>query len=89
MLASLPILSVLIWLPIFGGLLVIPAGKVSVHAVRWLALFVALATFLASIALLGGFDAQQHAMQFRENVPWIRGFLMCTTRSVWTESRFR
>ena len=74
MLASLPILSVLIWLPIFGGLLVIPAGKVSVHAVRWLALFVALATFLASIALLGGFDAQQHAMQFREYVPWIRAF---------------
>lgn len=72
--ASLPILSILIWLPIIGGLLVIPAGKVSTHAVRMLALFVALATFLASIALLGGFDAQQHVMQFGEHVPWIRAF---------------
>ena len=74
MLASLPILSILIWLPIFGGLLVILAGKVLAHAVRWLALLVALATLVASIALLSGFDAQQHAMQFSEHIPWIQVF---------------
>ena len=67
-------LSLLIWLPIAGGLLAIPAGRVSVHAVRWLALLVAVATFLASISLLFGFDAKQHAMQFGEHVPWIRAF---------------
>lgn len=67
-------LSLLIWLPIAGGLLAIPAGRASVHAVRWLALLVAVATFLASISLLFGFDAKQHAMQFSEHVPWIRAF---------------
>lgn len=67
-------LSLLIWLPIAGGLLAISAGRVSVYAARWLALLVAVATFLASISLLFGFDAKQHAMQFSEHVPWIRAF---------------
>lgn len=74
MLASLPLLSILIWLPICGGLLVILAKKVSVHAVRGLALLIALATFIASIGLLNGFDAQRYAMQFSEHIPWIQVF---------------
>lgn len=72
--ATFPILSLLIWLPVIGGLVVIAAGKVSVHAVRWLALGVALVTFAASIVLLNAFDAQQYAMQFREHLPWIEAF---------------
>ena len=72
--ATFPILSLLIWLPVIGGLAVIAAGRVSVHAVRWLALGVALVTFVASIALLNAFDAQQYAMQFREHLPWIEAF---------------
>ncbi len=74
MAATFPILSLLIWLPIIGGLAVILASKVSVHAVRWLALGVTLVTFAASIVLLNAFDAGQYAMQFREHLPWIEAF---------------
>ncbi len=71
---SLPILSVLIWLPIIGGLLVLAVKKVSVGAVRWLSLIIALATLLASVVLMRGFDSSQYAMQFYEQIPWIDVF---------------
>ena len=71
---SFPVLSTLIWLPILGGLLIIAARKISVDAVRWLSLLVAVITFLASTMLIGGFDSSRHAMQFTEHVPWIQAF---------------
>ena len=49
MLYSFPILSTLIWLPIIGGLLVLVTKKLSVPAVRWLSLLIALATFIVSL----------------------------------------
>ena len=72
--STYPILSFLIWLPIVGGLLVIAAKRISLHAVRWLALLVALVTFAASIGLLNAFDTQHYIMQFREHLPWIQVF---------------
>ena len=72
--STFPILSFLIWLPIVGGILVIAVKGISLHAVRWLALVLALVTFIASIGLLNAFDAQHYAMQFREQVPWIHAF---------------
>ena len=72
--STFPILSFLIWLPIVGGILVIAAKGISLHAVRWLALVLALVTFIASIGLLNAFDTQHYAMQFREHVPWIQAF---------------
>ncbi len=74
MFASLPILSVLIWLPILGGVLVLLAKKVSVNTVRWLSLIIAVVTFLVSIALANGFDSSSYAMQFKEHFPWIQAF---------------
>lgn len=71
---SLPILSILIWLPIIGGLFVLAAKKVSVDAVRWLSLIIALATLAVSIVLMRGFDNSQYAMQFYEHTPWIEVF---------------
>lgn len=80
---SLPILSILIWLPIVGGLFVLAAKKLlpdnaslgfSLSAIRWLSLFIAVATFVASLVLLKGFDNSQYAMQFYEQVPWINTF---------------
>ena len=51
-----PLLSVLIWLPILGGALVLAVGNARADAARWLGLAVAVLTFVFSIGLLTGFD---------------------------------
>ncbi len=65
---EMPILSVVIWLPIFGGLLVLAAGE-RAGLGRWLALGAAILTFAASIPLYTLFDASTAAMQFVERAP--------------------
>jgi NADH-quinone oxidoreductase subunit M len=72
--ADLPILSITIWLPIIGGLLVLGSGDKSPNVTRWLALFVAVATFFASLPLYSGFDMSTAQMQFVEKAPWIPAF---------------
>jgi NADH-quinone oxidoreductase subunit M len=69
-----PILSLLTWLPIAGGLLVLMFGDRRIQAGRWLALGISLAVFIASIPLYAQFDATQHAFQFIEQLPWIPAF---------------
>lgn len=68
---SLPILSLLIWVPIFGGLAVIFAGRFGESAVKWLALAVSVVTFLLSVPLYTGFDFTTADMQFVEFAAWI------------------
>ena len=72
--ADLPIISMTIWLPIIGGLLVLGSGDKSPNVTRWLALMVAVATFLVSLPLYSGFDASTAQMQFVEKVAWIPSF---------------
>lgn len=74
MTAEWPILSATIWLPIFGGALVLLSGDKAPNVSRWLALVVAVLTFLVSIPLYTGFDITTAQMQFVENVPWIPMF---------------
>jgi NADH-quinone oxidoreductase subunit M len=69
-----PILSALIWLPIFGGLVVIMAGEQRAALARLLALAFAALTFIVSIMLYAGFDTSTAAMQFTEFKPWIETF---------------
>jgi NADH-quinone oxidoreductase subunit M len=69
-----PILSVLIWLPVLGGLLVSVLGTRSADGARWLALGVAVLTFVCSIPLYTGFDSTTAQMQFVEQIPWIPAF---------------
>ena len=71
MLFDLPILSTLIWLPIFGGLLVLAVGEKSS---RILSLLVSILTFVLSIPLFTQFDTTTAAMQFPELHPWISTF---------------
>ncbi|MFK7816094.1 MAG: NADH-quinone oxidoreductase subunit M [Gammaproteobacteria bacterium] len=71
---SLPILSILIWLPIIGGVLVLVAKKISIDFAKWFSLFIALATLMVSIVLMRGFDSSQYAMQFYEQISWINAF---------------
>jgi NADH-quinone oxidoreductase subunit M len=72
--ADLPIISMTIWLPIIGGLLVLGSGDKAPNVSRWLALFVAVATFLVSLPLYSGFDAGTAQMQFVEKLAWIPSF---------------
>ncbi len=68
-----PILSVIIWLPIAGGVLVLALGERAAAAGRWLALVVSTATFVLSVPLYTAFDTTTAAMQFVERAAWIPG----------------
>nr|WP_221301376.1 NADH-quinone oxidoreductase subunit M [Pseudoxanthomonas broegbernensis] len=67
-------LSVLIWLPVVGGALVLLLGNARASAARWSSLAVAVATFLFSLRLLAGFDYGEPGMQFVERYAWIPAF---------------
>ena len=68
-----PLLSLLIWLPILGGALILAMRNA--QAARWASLAVALLTFLLSIGLLTGYDrGAAEVMQFVEQRPWIPAF---------------
>src|ERR1044071_5207985 len=69
-----PILSLLTWLPMAGGLLVLAFGDKRIQAGRWLALITSLAVLVASIPLYTHFDSSTHAFQFIERFNWIPAF---------------
>jgi len=70
-----PLLSLVIWTPIFGGILVLATGsdKNAVEA-KVLTLVVAISTFLLSLPLYTEFNTQLASMQFVENISWIERF---------------
>jgi len=67
-------------MPIFGGLLVLAAGRVfsadgsGFRVDRWLALGISVATFSLSLPLYLAFDESTSAMQFVERTSWIEVF---------------
>ncbi len=69
-----PLLSLLIWLPILGGVAVMVTGERAPEFTRRLALGVSGVAFLLSLALWGGFETGTAAMQFVERAPWIETF---------------
>ena len=68
------LLSILIWLPILGGVLVLLLGDTRLNMARWAALLTALATLAFSVPLYLGFDGSTAAYQFQQNLPWIPAF---------------
>ena len=72
--ADWPVLSVLIWLPIAAGVLLLAMGERSEGLGRWLALLASVATFVASLVLWRDFDRSLSTMQFVELEPWIGTF---------------
>jgi NADH-quinone oxidoreductase subunit M len=68
------LLSILIWLPIAVGVLVLLLGDRKVAAGRWLALLGSLATLVLAVPLWTGFDAGSAGLQFAEKLPWIPRF---------------
>ena len=75
MIFGMPVLSVVIWLPIFFGVLVLATGNDrNAQAARVIALIGALLGFLAAIPLYTGFDRMTSIMQFGELHPWVTRF---------------
>ena len=68
------LLSVIIWLPIAAGVLVLLLGERNIVAGRWLALLASIATLAASLPLINHFDTSTAALQFIERLPWIARF---------------
>ncbi|GAB3385642.1 NADH-quinone oxidoreductase subunit M [Lysobacter fragariae] len=71
---SWPLLSLLIWLPIVGGLLTLAFGNERPNSARWFAIATALATLLLSVLLFTGIDHANPGMQFRELHDWIPAY---------------
>ena len=65
------LLSLLIWLPIVGGFVVLGFGERGAVAARWASLGISGATFALSIPLWGSFKTGTAVMQFVEHAPWI------------------
>jgi NADH-quinone oxidoreductase subunit M len=69
-----PLLSLLVWLPVIGGVALLVMDALGNRGCRGIALSVSLVTFLLSLSLYTQFDFTTAAMQFQENVPWIDAF---------------
>jgi NADH-quinone oxidoreductase subunit M len=64
------LLSLLIWLPIIGGFVVLGFGD-RVAAAKWLSLIISGLSFVLSVPLWTAFKTGTPAMQFVERSPWI------------------
>src|SRR6266498_505198 len=73
---SWPILSVTIFLPLVGALLIVMIGgdgEPEKRNARWIALWTTLITFAISLILLYRFDPSSPEFQFVEKRPWLAG----------------
>ena len=68
---SYPILSTVIFLPIFGALLILITRRSWESLAKWIALITSIATFFVSLPLFTNFDKTTHKMQFAEKYSWI------------------
>jgi NADH-quinone oxidoreductase subunit M len=72
--SGMGLLSLLIWLPIAAGVLLLILGESRAALGRWIAFAASLVTFGASIPLFTRFDGSSAALQFVERMPWITTF---------------
>ncbi len=74
MFTNWPLLSLIIWIPIIGGFMVLTMGDKIADGARRLALAISVITFVLSIPLFSDFDRTTHQMQFVELAGWIDTF---------------
>lgn len=68
---ALPLLSLLIWLPIVGGLLIFAlGGQQNPERAKWMALIISLAALALCVPLWQGFDTTVSTFQFTEHKAW-------------------
>jgi NADH-quinone oxidoreductase subunit M len=68
------LLSILIWLPIAAGVLVMLLGDRNIAAGRWVALSGSLATLALAVPLWTHFNTSTADLQFSQLLPWIPRF---------------
>ncbi|MFN2484174.1 MAG: NADH-quinone oxidoreductase subunit M [Candidatus Limnocylindria bacterium] len=78
---DLPVLTLVVFTPLFGALLLLLVPGDNGRAIRWVALLAALASFGFSLVLLG-YQAGGEEFQFREDIGWINAFGMRYTLGV-------
>ncbi len=72
---GLPILSILVWLPIVAGIVVLALGSgARAGQGKVVALAATVLTFVLSLPLYSAFDTTTAQMQFVEQIPWITRF---------------
>ena len=78
MFAYLPLLSLLIWLPVLGGILVLLASKINLNEswIRYLALIISIFSLMLCVPLYTQFDTHTYLMQFTEHSVWIPSYHM-------------
>ncbi|MGH8580525.1 MAG: NADH-quinone oxidoreductase subunit M [Gammaproteobacteria bacterium] len=74
MTSGFPLLSLVIWIPILGGIAVVALANGEERRTKRLSLGVAAASFLVSLPLFFCFDRAAHTMQFVEHRSWIEAF---------------
>src|SRR3546814_123827 len=72
--SAFPLLSLVIWLPIIGGVACLLLGNARPRAARWTALAFAAATLVASVPLFTAFDFGHAGMQFVEDLAWVPAY---------------
>lgn len=72
--SDFPLLTLLIWLPIIGGIAVLASGDREPRISKQIALWFSVLTFVISLGLWIGFDVGTPAMQFVERSAWIPSF---------------
>ncbi len=71
---NIPVLSLLIWTPILGGIWVLYAGDSQEQTVKYFSFLVSGLVFLLSLFTYSRFDTTTHMMQFVELRQWIETF---------------
>ena len=71
---SLPLLSVVTFIPLLGAIVIAFIPGERVRAIRWAALITALLAFAASLIILAGFDVNAPGFQFKETADWVPFF---------------
>lgn len=75
MFSNLPLLSILIWLPVIGAVIVImTGGDKNARIAKWIGSIVATINLLLCIPLYLNFDPTLYTMQFQENHSWITAY---------------
>ncbi|WMS86523.1 NADH-quinone oxidoreductase subunit M [Pleionea litopenaei] len=68
---QVPWLSLLIWLPLVGGgILLFSVGEAKKELSKWIALSIMLVTFLLTLPIYWRFDSSLHQLQFVEKSTW-------------------
>ena len=69
--AHFPLLSLILFTPLAGAILLLFVNKRSENAIRWIANIFAAVGFLVSLPLWFWYDTKSPAWQFVEKLPWI------------------